>query len=999
MVKYFLHGGTEVFGLIASNTSNSLFDGKKAYVPALEDVYVWDVKRGEQIGMWHATGHYHPVTSIARSPSDPEKFAVGYQDGSVRIWSSQSKTEISVFEGHRRAVSCLEWDGDGARLASGAVDGEVIMWDVAGESGLFKLRGHNNRITGLVFLSGSTPVSDPSSSTALSPPSTHLLSTSQDTYLKLWDLQTQHTIESVVAHRTESWSVTVIPPVTRSDVQDLDDGEEEPMFLLITTGGDGEAKLWTLSSSILISGPQRAVDGQGFRRAIVHVGNLGLNTSGAHGKRVSGATAHHYTLRGGVSGIAIAFQVGDRSVEVWRIRSVDEVKKKQARRKKKEAAKSRKSEEKKEASETDQSVTWLDRLCPWIMLRGSGKISSFAFPPTSNPALYPATERTTELQILLALANNSVEVLSIPRPTTSAKWASLEADNLYKLALPGHRTDVRTVCLSSDDQLLASGSNGSLKIWNLKTQKCIRTMECGYVLCGTWLPGNKHVLVGTKGGQLMLYELSSCALLQTCDAHTGAIWSLDLRPDGKGFVTGGADKCVKFWNFTTRKTIVDTTDQTTSETASFSQKTLSLSMTHSKTMKMSDDVLGVRYSPDFKFLAVSTLDATVKIFFQDSLKFFLSLYGHKLPVLDMDISFDSKLVVTCSADKNVKIWGLDFGDCHKSIFAHEESVMRVAFESGSHYFWTVGRDKLVKYWDGDKFENIQTLSGHHKEVSSLAVSHNAKFLVTGSFDKSIRVWEKTDEPLFLEEEREKELERLYNQEENDQADLMAVRQQKLKESGKEGEVEEAGAVLKQTAETQMSGEKIIEALNLAAEDLEAFEKYDFVKASMKDQATAKKLAPPSRNPIFSAFNNISAHAYVLKVVEKVPRPALEDALLVLPFAQVTMLLTHIDHWITKGWSIPLVCRILFFILRTHESQITATNSLKTSINSIQKKLSNRLTKQREMVGYNVEAIKFLNQCLETQHQTKRFYDDDDLKPIDEIRAMIGNTQKRRKVVI
>ncbi|PLW52080.1 hypothetical protein PCASD_02088 [Puccinia coronata f. sp. avenae] len=997
MVKsYFLHGGTEVFGLVASNTSNSLFDGKRAFVPALEDVYVWDVKRGEQTGMWHATGHYHPVTFISRSPTDPDKFAVGYQDGSVRIWSSQSKTVISVFEGHRRAISYLEWDRDGTRLASGAVDGEVNMWDVPGESGLFKLRGHNNRITGLVFLSGSNPVSDPSSSTALPPSSTHLLSISQDTYLKLWDLQTQHTVESVIAHRTESWSVAVIPPSTRSDGQDLDDNEGDSVFLLITTGGDGEVKLWTLSSTILTSGPQRTTDGQGFKRAIVHAGNLALNTSGAHGKRVSGATAHHYTLRGGISGMAIAFQVGDRSVEVWRIRSEEEVKKKRARRRKKEAAKSRKSEDKKDTVEEEHSVTWLDRMCPWIMLKGSGKISSFAFPPTSNLALYPSTDRPTELQVLLALANNSVEVMSIPRPTTSAKWESLEAENLYKVTLPGHRTDVRTVCLSFDDQLLASGSNGSLKVWNLKTQKCIRTMESGYVLCGTWLPGNRHILVGTKGGQLMLYELSSCALIQTCDAHSGAIWSLDLRPDGKGFVTGGADKCVKFWNFTTKNT---SSNQTDSEAASVNQKSLSLSMSHCKTMKMTDDVLGVRYSPDFKFLAVSTLDATVKIFFQDSLKFFLSLYGHKLPVLDMDISFDSKLLVTCSADKNVKIWGLDFGDCHKSIFAHEESVMRVAFESGSHYFWTVGRDKLVKYWDGDKFENIQTLSGHHKEVSALAVSHNGKFLVTGSFDKSIRVWIKTDEPLFLEEEREKELERLYNQEENDQADLIAVRQQKLKESGKDGEIEEAGAVLKQTAETQMAGEKIIEALNLAAEDLEAFQKYQSVKASMKDQAMAQKLAPPARNPVFLAFNNISAHAYVLKVVEKVPRPALEDALLVLPFAQVTMLLTHIDTWITKGWSIPLVCRILFFLLRTHESQITATNSLKTSINSIQKKLSNRLTKQRDMVGYNVEAIKFLSQTLEVQHQSKRFYDDPDLKPVNDIRGMIGSTQKRRKVVI
>lgn len=56
----------------------------------------------------------------------------------------------------------------------------------------------------------------------------------------------------------------------------------------------------------------------------------------------------------------------------------------------------------------------------------------------------------------------------------------------------------------------------------------------------------------------------------------------------------------------------------------------------------------------------------------DSLKFLLSLYGHKLPVLCMDISSDGDLIVSGSADKNLKIWGLDFGDCHKSIFAHAD---------------------------------------------------------------------------------------------------------------------------------------------------------------------------------------------------------------------------------------------------------------------------------------------------------------------------------------
>ncbi len=64
----------------------------------------------------------------------------------------------------------------------------------------------------------------------------------------------------------------------------------------------------------------------------------------------------------------------------------------------------------------------------------------------------------------------------------------------------------------------------------------------------------------------------------------------------------------------------------------------------------------------------------MQVFFADSLKFHLSLYGHKLPVLCMDISSDGAILASGSADKNVKFWGLDFGDCHRSLFAHNDSV-------------------------------------------------------------------------------------------------------------------------------------------------------------------------------------------------------------------------------------------------------------------------------------------------------------------------------------
>lgn len=58
-----------------------------------------------------------------------------------------------------------------------------------------------------------------------------------------------------------------------------------------------------------------------------------------------------------------------------------------------------------------------------------------------------------------------------------------------------------------------------------------------------------EVVVGTKGGQVLLYDLSGATLLETVDAHTGTVWSLHMRPDFGGMVTASADKDVKFWDF------------------------------------------------------------------------------------------------------------------------------------------------------------------------------------------------------------------------------------------------------------------------------------------------------------------------------------------------------------------------------------------------------------------------------------------------------------------
>ena len=55
------------------------------------------------------------------------------------------------------------------------------------------------------------------------------------------------------------------------------------------------------------------------------------------------------------------------------------------------------------------------------------------------------------------------------------------------------------------------------------------------------------------------------------------------------------------------------------------------------------------------------------------------------------------------------------------------------------------------------------MEGHHAEVWGLSISQSGQMLVSTSHDRSIRVWHQTDEPFFIEEERERRLESMFEE--------------------------------------------------------------------------------------------------------------------------------------------------------------------------------------------------------------------------------------------
>lgn len=853
-----------VFGIVSSASSVIHIPvGRgpgKAVVGAGEAVQIWDLKTSELLDRFIDPQLNVKVQVVQLAyESQSELIAAGYSDGSVRIWDIRSASVMVVFNGHKSFISALQFSIDGTQLFSASADTTIIAWDLINEQGLYRLKGHKGLITGLV----------------LHPEKALLVSTSKDGIIKLWDIETQFATETHVAHKGECWGLALI------------DNNR-----LATVSNSTELRIWQLNLES-DEGNQVALLGEIERH-----------------------TKHRaVSLVWDAKNTTLLCASGD-SVQTWRRRTPEELKKALKRRQKRAAKKVQSEEE-----EVDIKLSMKDEYVPASLIRTKSKVSSVCLGAKS--------------QLVANLGSNAIECWSYA--------ANQEPERSFVVDRAGHRTDVRDAAVSSDGLMIATGSNGSVKVYNQKSRAVLRTLvDTNYILALRFLPGDGLLVAGTKEGSIDIYDIAKSALVSSIpDAHVGAVWSLDLSSDGKQLVSGGADKSVKFWALNVVEEEVVGHPEL--------PKVAKMTLKNTHKLEFNDDVLAVKLSPNMRFVAASLLDSTVKVYYRDTLKFYLNLYGHQLPVLSIDISHDSKLIVTSSADKNVKIWGLDFGDCHKSIFAHEDSVLRVVFEPGTHNFLSASKDGLVKYWDGVNFSQIQRLEGHHSEVWALAVAPDGSFAVSASHDKTVRIWKMTDEPLFIEEERQNEMEQQYEENlvetlEKDENDMYASYEGKDEDNGNDQGI--GGSVSKYSIESLKAGERLFETLDICTTDL---------------------VEHPNPRHVILAALNVSPERYLMDILSKIKTPIVEDALLTFPLDCIVNLLKFVVIWLEKKWNIQLVCRVLFFSLRTFHRQLVANKMLQSEFEDIRDKLRGQLSELSDVMGFNIAQMTWIQSMWDERH--------------------------------
>ena len=178
---------------------------------------------------------------------DDQVLATGSYDGTLKIWDIKTGEEIRTLRGHQSVIRCLQFDD--TKLISGGLDHRIKIWNWRTGECISTLTGHTSGVIGLHFnssilVSGSIDNtirvwnfddksacvlrghSDWVNSVKIDSASRTVFSTSDDSTVKIWDLETNSCLKTLDGHVGQVQQVILLPrdyePEDEDDADDHD---------------------------------------------------------------------------------------------------------------------------------------------------------------------------------------------------------------------------------------------------------------------------------------------------------------------------------------------------------------------------------------------------------------------------------------------------------------------------------------------------------------------------------------------------------------------------------------------------------------------------------------------------------------------------------------------------------------------------------------------------------------------------------------------------------